>query len=153
MLNWKDLTILLSVNMLRKGSFNPKHYLREKWLDATLIVQKTSARRVLIGTRILSTILWLFWLSLLVGSLLDLPKNVAPIFKLWEIWISEYFFPDAWLVKLLTPIFDTLKLFWEKLQYACHLLCVLLSHSENLLSLNQASLNKHLFLVFADILY
>ena len=76
--------------------------------------QKNSARKVLTGTKTLSTVLWLFWLSLLAGYLLDMPKNAVPIFKLWEIWISECFFLDAWLVKLVTPMFDISKLFWQE---------------------------------------
>ena len=147
--------------MFRKSSFNPKYDPREKWFDATFKVHKTSARKVLTGIKILYTVLWLFWLSLLAGSLslvwafpvFDLTKNAAPMFELREIWISECFFPDACPAKLVTLMFGISKLFWQKLQYACHLLCILLSQAENLLSLNEVSLNIHLFLVFADILY
>ena len=80
LLNWKVLTISLSVNMLQKSFFNPKHDLREKaillslsmvqknslnpkynlrqkWLDANFKVHKTSARKVLTVTKILSTVL------------------------------------------------------------------------------------------------
>ena len=42
---------------------------------------------------------------------------------------------------------DISKLFWQKRYNACNSLCVPLNHSENLLSLNQASLNINLFLV------
>ena len=183
LLNWKVLTISLSVNMLQKSIFNPKHDLREKaillslsmvqknslnpkynlrqkWLDANFKVHKTSARKVLTVTKILSTVLWLFltfftgWIFVvsLSFSCVQLAKkccrNIQALRDL-NFWM---FFPDAWLVKLVTPMFDISKLFWQKLHYACHLLCVLLSHSENLLSLSQTSLNKHLFSVFADIL-
>ena len=171
LLNWKVLTISLSVNMLQKSIFNPKHDLREKaillslsmvqknslnpkynlrqkWLDANFKVHKYFHCSLTFLTFFTG---WIFVVSLSF-SCVQLAKkccrNVQALRDL-NFWM---FFPDAWLVKLVTPMFDISKLFWQKLHYACHLLCVLLSHSENLLSLSQTSLNKHLFSVFADIL-
>ena len=96
LLNWKGLTISLSVNMLRKSLFKAKHDLREKWLDTTLKKHKNFAIKVLTGITILSIVLLHIWLYLLAGSLslawafpvFDFPKNTAPIFELREIWIS-----------------------------------------------------------------
>ena len=45
-----------SVNMHWKNLFNPKHDLKEKWLDGTFKVHKISACNVLTGSKILSTI-------------------------------------------------------------------------------------------------
>ena len=68
-----------SVNMHRKSLFNPKHDLREKWLDATFKVHKTSARKVLTGSKILSTIFLLAASLLSVWAFLvfHLPKMLT----------------------------------------------------------------------------
>ena len=180
--------------MLQKSSFNPKHDLREKCLDSTFKVHKTSALnpfwssvtflyplktsetfgfltfsggiemwhwnkiwvKVLTGTKILSTVLWLFltffagWIFVvsLSFSCVRLAKKCCPNIRATRDLNFWFFYPWRMIGQTGNTHFWYIETFWGKLQYDCHLLCVLLSNSENMLSLNQTSLNIYLFLVF-----
>ena len=133
-----------SVNMHRKSLFNPKHDLREKWLDATFKVHETSARKVLTGSKILSTIFLLAASLLSVWAFLvfHLPKMLTQYLCFERSEFLDVFHmtgqtgnTNVWYIEI----------FFNKNCNMVAIYCALLSHSQNLLSLNQASLNTFIY--------
>ena len=137
--------------MLLKRSFRSKHERSEKLFFRTLNTQRTSARSALTSTIKLSTVCGLLNGFGLVSELPKLLKKIFSTFRLLSPEFSEWFLPEAWLVKAEQPLS---KSFEQKLQYALHFVD-LFGHDENLLSVGQLLLNTHLsfFLDFSILVY
>ena len=127
------------MNMALKRSLSRRHDIREKWLETTFKLQKTSAFKELAGISILSTAF-------------DFEIDEEPCFcsddcfwkkgssYIWPFVLNQEFvcfLPAAWLVNPSTPMLEISKSFWQKLQYAFVLLTLFFNHLENLESLNQ----------------